>query len=248
MGTNVLTARTDGDIIPAADHNELVEALGLDFVPRNASRVPTDLAGQLGTSALRWLSVFAQDYFVGDAANNLKIEEPSAGVIKIGNSNNDYVLISDGKCEFYTNNVVRWRVNDSGVDWTIISNLTVPRNVMAHKNFQRSSIFDSSESSSSPATKQSFSFSFLQGRTYKIGLVGGHILTGVNTGAVYLRVDGTVIDFESVIGGSMQVPANVERTYVHTAASGSLTVDIQLSSTGGSTISVEDVRLICWEL
>lgn len=127
MGLNTLTARVDSEIIPAADHNELVEALGIDFVPRNASRVPTDIIGQLGTSALRWLRVFSKEYFIGDAANNLKITESAAGVIKIGNAANDFVLISNGKCEFYTNNIVRWRVNDSGVDWTVIPNSSIPK-------------------------------------------------------------------------------------------------------------------------
>lgn len=102
-------------------------ALGLDFVPRNASRVPTDIVGSLGTSALRWLRTYSTEYFIGDAANNLKIYEPSSGIIRIENANNDYMLITDGTVEMWTNNVRRFRVNDSGIVWSEQADASIPK-------------------------------------------------------------------------------------------------------------------------
>lgn len=99
MGTNTLTARVDGDYIPAEDHNELVQALITEFVPRNASRVPTDLAGSLGTSSFRWDFAYIQRILVGLAANNLKIYEGAAGELwieRIDPSNQIIKLTANG--------------------------------------------------------------------------------------------------------------------------------------------------------
>lgn len=45
-----------------ADHaNIFRRILGVDFVPRNSSGVATDIAGSLGTSALRWLNAHVEN-------------------------------------------------------------------------------------------------------------------------------------------------------------------------------------------
>lgn len=99
MGTNSLSVASPGQDIPADHHNELVTAFLQEIVPRNASRVPTDLAGNLGTSALRFLRVFSANYHVGDAANNLKIYEGATGELWIERNSSSDELIkikSDG--------------------------------------------------------------------------------------------------------------------------------------------------------
>lgn len=121
MGTGTLTSRSDGEKIPASDHNELVEALVGDYVPRNPSRAPQDIIGQLGTSVYRFLRAYIKEYFIGASANNLKIHEGATGEIWIENPNNDRIKIKDGSIELISNNVVRFRVNDSGIDWTVSS-------------------------------------------------------------------------------------------------------------------------------
>jgi len=107
MGTNTLSVATDGQVIPAAHHNELVTAIGGDFVPRNASRVPQDIIGQLGTSALRWLRTYSNEYYIGAAAQNLKIYEGASGEIWIERnaSNKELIKLKNGSIELVVNNV-----------------------------------------------------------------------------------------------------------------------------------------------
>lgn len=50
MGTNNIPSATDGNPIPASDHNSIQEALANDIVPRNTSGAPTANQGDLGSS------------------------------------------------------------------------------------------------------------------------------------------------------------------------------------------------------
>lgn len=111
MGTNTLTGRTDGEVIPAADHNELVTALGGDFVPRNNSAVPEDIFGQLGTSALRWLRAYLKACHIGTAANNLIIDESVAGELWLRNPTNESIRLRNGKIDCYVNNALVSRLD-----------------------------------------------------------------------------------------------------------------------------------------
>lgn len=245
MGTNTLTSRSGGDVIPSSDHNELVEALSLDLVPRSASRVPTDIAGQLGTSAYRWLRVFAQEYFIGDAANNLRVSEPSSGQIKIGNANDDFLLITDGSVEFWTNNTIRFRLNDSGIDWSITNDKQIPREKLENKNYVQSSIFSATESGSWD-TKEDFNFNFVQGRVYMVAILGAEVgFTGTGTGRVRLRVDGSSLETYPAISSH----CSIMDTYTHSGSDATLNVDVQIEvDTGTGVTFLSDVRLICWEL
>ena len=102
MGENTLTARVDGNKIPANDHNELVQALQIDLVPRNNSRAPQDIIGQLGTSAVRWLRAYVKTYHIGDSANGLTISEAVAGEIHIKRgSSAEEIRLRNGALEFY---------------------------------------------------------------------------------------------------------------------------------------------------
>lgn len=60
MGTNTLITRADGQIITQDWFNDFNLALRQDFVPRNASNVPTNLAGSIGTAALNWDKLYVQ--------------------------------------------------------------------------------------------------------------------------------------------------------------------------------------------
>lgn len=85
MGTDNIPARSGGQTITAQFFNLLRSVLGGDLVPRNASGVPTDLAGAIGTSTYRMLSAFAQKYNLGAPASGLSIEEDSGAIIfKVG--------------------------------------------------------------------------------------------------------------------------------------------------------------------
>lgn len=56
MGTNTLTPKTGSPTIDITWFNDFVTALKLDLLPRNASGVPTDEAGSVGSSDYQWLN------------------------------------------------------------------------------------------------------------------------------------------------------------------------------------------------
>lgn len=89
MGTNVLPVATDATIIPASDHNSLVEALKDNLVPRDTStRAPTDIAGDLGSTSYRWKDAYLQKIVLGLIASGLTIEEDGSNrmIFKIDGS------------------------------------------------------------------------------------------------------------------------------------------------------------------
>lgn len=65
MGTNTLTERSDGQIITQDWFNDINLAIRLDWLPRNASNVPTNLAGSIGSPSLNWLVGYFQSLVVG---------------------------------------------------------------------------------------------------------------------------------------------------------------------------------------
>lgn len=144
MSDNALTIASSGQDIPASHHNELVTAFLQDIVPRNASRTAEDLAGALGTSALRWLRAYVQTFHVGTASANLTISEPVAGEMHIlRDVNQEKIILKQDALEFYVSNVLtfkmsntvsefyvggvlKFRVNGTGIDWTVQANSTIP--------------------------------------------------------------------------------------------------------------------------
>ena len=56
MGANTLTPKTGSPTIDNTWYNDLVTALKLDLVPRNASGVPSDEVGSVGSSDYQWLN------------------------------------------------------------------------------------------------------------------------------------------------------------------------------------------------
>lgn len=56
MGTQTIPNRLPGENIDAAHPNLISDTFRIGLVPRNVTGIPTDLAGSLGSSALRWLA------------------------------------------------------------------------------------------------------------------------------------------------------------------------------------------------
>lgn len=129
MGTNTLTSRVDGNLIPASDHNELVQALLIDLVPRNNSRVPEDIIGSLGRSDLRWLRAFVKEYFIGAASNNLKIYEGAAGEVWIEKgSPSDSIRLK-------TNSIEIWVAGQMKTSFGLTTMTTI-NNYIAHNSLK----------------------------------------------------------------------------------------------------------------
>lgn len=85
MGTNTLQTKSPGDIISADDPNQYKTAASEDFVPRNASGVPTDIAGGLGSTLYRWGSSFISRLYLGVAGREVSVTEDSTRfVVQIG--------------------------------------------------------------------------------------------------------------------------------------------------------------------
>ena len=54
MGSNTLSSGVGGNVIPATIVNQYKTALQEDIVPRDSGGAAADIAGDLGTSSLRW--------------------------------------------------------------------------------------------------------------------------------------------------------------------------------------------------
>lgn len=73
MGTGNIATAVDNNVIQAAHHNGIRDALKDNFVPRNASANAEDEAGNLGTSAYRWLVGYIKSVFVGSVTDAISI-------------------------------------------------------------------------------------------------------------------------------------------------------------------------------
>jgi hypothetical protein len=64
MAETEIEKRNPGEIVRAEDHNQLVDALGEDLVPRILDGVPTPIAGSLGTPSFPWKDIRFNGVFV----------------------------------------------------------------------------------------------------------------------------------------------------------------------------------------
>ena len=82
MATDTLPTRTNGQTIDQTWFANLQAVLGTDFVPRNSSGVATDLAGNLGEAALRFLTAkIAAGYW---APGDYKMHNSYNGAVPAG--------------------------------------------------------------------------------------------------------------------------------------------------------------------
>lgn len=71
MGSNTLTTRSDGQIITQDWFNDFNQAWQQTIVPRNASLVPTNRAGSIGSSTYNFESAYFQNYFLDNTLLDL---------------------------------------------------------------------------------------------------------------------------------------------------------------------------------
>lgn len=138
MGSNTLVSKSDGQTISSSDVNQYKTALDQTLVPRNASSVPTDLSGDLGTSSLRWDNTYSKKYYIGDPANGLSVEENGTNQISIKSSDIERVVIDDDgldadglksatvtQAKMASNSVGTNQILDSNVTTAKLGNLAV---------------------------------------------------------------------------------------------------------------------------
>lgn len=126
MGSNTLTTATDGEVIPSTDHNQLVEALKENFLPRNTSTLaPTDLAGDLGSTSYRWRDTYTEELILGAIASGLNIKESSGDIIFERANVEKFRIKSDGATGLAVDSVSTDKIIDSNVTSDKIADLNV---------------------------------------------------------------------------------------------------------------------------
>lgn len=189
MGTNVLPAASSGDVIPATDHNALVTALLEDLVPRNASRVPTDIAGQLGTSIYRWLRAYLKEAIIGTAGNNLKIYEGAAGELWFENDD-EIIKLTPSGVEILIAGVTKFIVNSAGIDWGSQDNFSIPSLKLADRLWDQGGPFSGTQSGSTFADLATYNTPALTAnRQYEV-VVDWSVESAGSPSDIVLTIDG----------------------------------------------------------
>lgn len=77
MSLDTIPTRADLQTIDRTWFNVLQAVLGVDFVPRNSSGAPTDIAGGLGTLAYAWGAAYVQSLLLRSNGNTAGLVAPS---------------------------------------------------------------------------------------------------------------------------------------------------------------------------
>lgn len=97
MAANNIPSAVPNTTIPADDHNAIRTAMIGDYVPRNSSANPEDVAGSIGQSAFRFLQGFIRKLFIGTVGDNISIEADSSDcIIKVGGVERARIPQADG--------------------------------------------------------------------------------------------------------------------------------------------------------
>lgn len=106
MGTNTLTDKVTGATIAPSYFNDIHTAAKGDWVPRNSSGVPEDLAGRLGTASLRWEEVHTQSLTLNGQTVTLSEVQTQSFKVESGRTHSTHngprYLIPDGTTDEVT--------------------------------------------------------------------------------------------------------------------------------------------------
>lgn len=81
MGTGNIPSASPNTVIPSTDHNSIRSAAIGDWIPRNASANAEDEAGNIGTSAYRWLIGFIKTVFIGESGDNISLYADNSDLV-----------------------------------------------------------------------------------------------------------------------------------------------------------------------
>lgn len=255
MGTNTLSTRSPGEVIPSSDHNSLVQALEVDMVPRNGSGVATDIAGSIGTSTYRWDSAYVKKIFIGEVANLIDFEQSgSTLILKLGGST----------VATFTSN---------GIDDSSHAALSIARSKLAGGTITSTNASGSysttSTSYTGAVTNLSTSYSVVNGRKYFIGLTSDPAQPdsylkmkegGANPhalGYIRLKADSTVLnearleqETSAGSGNSITAPVGSLWSIYSAGSTGSVTFacEARVDATFTGTFSVVNAVLSIFEI
>lgn len=258
MGTNTLVQATDGDVIPASDVNQFVTAFIENIVPRNTSRVPSDLAGQVGTSTYRFIRGYIRDVFIGTASANLKIYEGATNEIWLerDNTSSDILKVRNGSIEHWTSGTKRMTINDSTIVLDNVSvtfaasTMTTPSEYISYDSMKNDKLgdFDQGRSDGSLSDDDelaSVTINTRNGFKYKVMVYLDFSITGGSaTCDIDLNVGGSFEkELQTAQGGGQKT-----FLYVYTATSdGSKEFQVTIDDISGSA-TLNDECLIVEEI
>lgn len=192
MGTGTLPVAVDDNIIPATHHNALVEAMLLDIVPRNASRVATSDAGQIGSSLYRFLRGFFGEVRIGTSAENLKVYSGAANEMWIEIPNGDRIQLAQGDISIWTDGVKRFSIQDGGIDWSIINDFTILSSKLANRFVAQSNLVSGSVSGTTGIpVAGTFSPSLKAGRQYVLSISIDSVVAGIPPADLWIHESNT---------------------------------------------------------
>lgn len=237
MSTNTLSAASDGQVIPAAHHNEIVTALIQDLVPRNTSRIPEDISGQLGTSALRWLRLFSKEFFLGTSSQNLKFYEGAVGEIWIERNSptKETIKIKDGSIQFL--------IAGNLIATFDATTLTAPNEYLSYDAIKQKSKINFANVSSGYSASYANTYSHtlngcIAGKRIKIFANLNVLGVGGASGNIRIRVNTVAIRTWTSIVGPFPDETNKLFLAVHTIPSdGNYTVEVQYQDCEIGTVS-----------
>lgn len=255
MGTNTLTTASDGTVIPASDHNQLVTALKDNFVPRDTTTLaPTDLAGDIGSTSYRWDDSYIKKMNIGAVSSQLTIDEDGSNRMRFTVGGSTALTVDSGGL-----------IPDSIATDMIIDN-NVTRAKLASVGQQLSSSSGSFTTSSlTPVDVTNLSVTITTtGRPIILEMIpvstlsSIRITNNVNTGTLeatlILKRDTTIVSgnsfrlTQSTTGLIPAVPAALR--FIDTSSSGTYTFKVQanVGTTINNVVQVRDYKLLAYEL
>lgn len=126
MGTGTVTSALSGTVIPAEHHNSLRSAIIGDFVPRAAAGTVSDTAGSLGSSGLKWLSVFSESLTIG-TTSSIEISEDGSNNLVFSIGGNQRALIPSAAPLIPPGTVWQYCGNTAPDQWLLCDGSAVSR-------------------------------------------------------------------------------------------------------------------------
>jgi hypothetical protein len=249
MGTNTLDSQVSKTVITTTDLNQFKTALTGAIVPRNASGVPQDLQGDLGSSAYRWQNAYVDKYYIGDPADNNYITSDVSGNIFI-----------------YRNSILMMTIASTGFNGSSLTNASVARTKLEAVGQQ---VSGSSGTWSSTAA----AFTDVANHSVSLTTVGRPIILSLKAASTnsYIRVFDTAgtgttcsATIRYDVGGSPTTATQLgiggaagalyseyspgAFYFLYHPSASTYTIKTQVAVTTGSTLTIKDCSLVAYEL
>jgi hypothetical protein len=241
MGTDTIPARSSGQTIVASFFNLLRDVLNGNHVPRNSSGVATDVAGDLGTSTLRWNDAYINEIFLGLTADSISFADDSTDLIIRRAGVEVQRLDADG----WTRETIKPRAAG-----TAFSNVSISSTDSGSFTTTSTSFVDVTNANATITTKGGPVYISLTGGTLGVNSSSGqaHAIFGFERDTTDLTPASTVeVNATGPTANLVRVPSG-SLMHIDTPSAGTYTYTLRARSVSGHTCRAESVKLVCWEL